>query len=762
MKANIKPLLFILLCSTLLVAGISFFSYSQSKSILKEKMTLSTQQTVLQTVDKLNIVLRGYEDLTYNLITDSTILSNLDTFSDAASNRLDRFNAERSIKTTIAVRFFSKGEFTGVHLLPLDLTLDAISSNRPDEGIADFTQTEWFDQALDGGGRIVWHETQRKGYLSGESSFAISRGLTLGSGKRYMLLVEIATRVLNETLAEDPLGEGGELVLLNADNRLLSTSKSRAEGDMYELPMPLSSDIERETWTSGLETATIHAGGEQKLVISGRLTTESWKVEAAVPVAGLVKDTRKIRNTTLASVLIIALVTYVFNYLYQRRRSDARIHYMAYHDHLTDLANRKLFLELLDKQIALSKAQSQRFAVLFIDLDRLKIINDTFGHAAGDKLLIDISERLKKQLDKSYAIARFGGDEFLVLMPQIGGENAVEAVIHRIAAMIQQPVYYQDKELFVSASIGISIYPQHGEDGSSLIKNADMAMYSVKESGRSSHRFYDAAMEKKSYGQLTLERDLRKALEREQLLLMYQPQIELATGRIAGVEALVRWKHHDYGMIPPGDFIAIAEDSRLIIPIGEWILYTACLQNKSWQNDGLPAVQVSVNLSIHQFQNDGMVDMVSRVLKQTGLDPQYLELEITESIAMQDVDQVILTLRALSELGVKISIDDFGTGYSSLSYLKNFPIHRLKVDKSFLDDMCESPKERAIVGAIIVMSHSLNLKVTAEGVETMQQVQLLSELNCDDAQGYIFSRPLPPGECALRLADNYSYAGRRA
>ncbi|SFT21534.1 EAL domain-containing protein [Paenibacillus sp. BC26] len=760
MKANFKPFLFILLCSTLLVAGISFFSYSQSKSILKEKMTLSTQQMVMQSVDKLNLMLRSYEDLTYNFITDNVILANLAEYSSDRSGQLDRYTAANAIKTTIAVRFFSKGEITAVHLLPQDSKLKAITTNPPDVPSIDYIHSDWYKQAL-AGGRTTWHETKSTGYMSGLSSFAISRSLTLSSGQRYLLMVEISTHVLNDTLSERQLGDSGEIVLLDGGNHLLSPAHGATEGQVYSIPSLNQANIDKDASLSTIDTATIKVNGKKQLIVAGRLSVAYWKVEAVIPVSELVKDTSKIRNTTLASVIIIAIVTYLLNYLYQRRRSDARIRYMAYHDHLTDLANRKLFNELLEKEIGIAKQQGQRFAVLFIDLDRLKIINDTFGHGAGDKLLVDISGKLKRQLDKAFTIARFGGDEFLVLMPQIGDYDEVETVIYEIAALIQQPIYYQDKELFVSASIGVSIYPLHGEDGQSLIKNADMAMYSVKESGRSSHRFYDAAMDKKSYGNLSLERDLRKALEREQLLLMYQPQFELATGRIAGVEALVRWRHHEHGLISPAEFIPIAEDSRLIIPIGEWILYTACKQNKAWQDAGLPAVQVSVNLSIHQFQNNGIIETVSNILRQTGLEPQYLELEITESIAMQDVEKVILTLQGLSELGVKISIDDFGTGYSSLSYLKNFPIHRLKVDKSFLDDMIENPKERAIVGAIIVMSHSLNLSVTAEGVETMEQVKLLSELNCDDVQGYIFSSPLSPEDCASRLVENVSYAGRR-
>ncbi|AZN39266.1 bifunctional diguanylate cyclase/phosphodiesterase [Paenibacillus albus] len=762
MKQSFKPFMFILFISTVLVAGISLYSYSQSKVILKERMTLSTQQTVIQTVDELNLMLRAYEDLTYNVITDAGILSNLQIYGDTQGDQLDRFNAANQIKSILSVRFFSKADIKDVHLFPLDSPVNEISTVGPSESRLSYVNSDWYKQAIAGDGRNVWLETRRTGFLgSGQPTFAISRVVTLISGMKFILFVEISTEDVNDMLAEAHLGKTGEMVLLNDANLLLSQSRQGVTGAKYRIPLLAPDKADPDESKYLMRSAVNRIDGKQQLIVTGKLASTGWTVEAFVPVSELIQDTAKLRNTMLLCIIVIGFVTFLVNYLYQRRRSSAAIRYMAYHDHLTDLANRKLFSELLDREIMISKQQGLRFAVLFIDLDRLKLINDTFGHGAGDKLLIDIATKLKRQLPKEYTTARFGGDEFLILMPNIKNDTEVEEMLHKLAALIQEPIYYQDKELYCSASIGVSIYPQDGEDGSSLIKNADMAMYSVKESGRSNHRFYDSEMDKKSYGKFELERDLRKALEREQLLLVYQPQVHVESGAIVGVEALVRWKHHERGMISPADFIPIAEETRLIIPIGEWILYTACRQNKAWQEAGLSPVHVSVNLSIHQFQSPGIVENVAHILRETGLAPQWLELEITESIAMHDVEQVIRTLQGLSDLGVKISIDDFGTGYSSLSYLKNFPIERLKVDKSFLDNMIESPKERAIVGSIIVMSHSLGLKVTAEGVEKVEQVQLLQELSCDDAQGYYFSRPLLPDDCAKRLAENAIYAGGR-
>lgn len=758
---SFRPFLFILFISTVLVAGISLYSYSQSKAILKERTALSTQQTVMQTVDELNLMLRSYEDLTYNVITDSGVLSNLQIYGDMQSDELDRFNAANQIKSILSVRFFNKADIKDVHLFPLDTSAKEISTVGPSESRLAYVNSDWYKQAIAGDGRNVWLETRRSGFLGGgPPSFAISRILKLPSGMQFILFIEINTQEINDELVETQLGRTGELVMLNDSNHLLSQSRQGMVGDSYRVPLLAPDKANRDETKYLLRKAFIRFDGKEQLVVTSRLASTGWTIEAVVPVNELIQDTAKLRNTMLISIVIIGIATFLVNFFYQRRRSNEAIRYMAYHDHLTDLANRKLFNELLDREIIVSKQQGLRFAVLFMDLDRLKIINDTFGHGAGDKLLVDIAAKLKQHLPKSFTTARFGGDEFLILMPDVSDDTEVEEVIHELAALIQQPIYYQDKELYCSASIGVSMYPQDGESGPALIKNADMAMYSVKESGRSNHRFYDAAMDQKSYGKFELERDLRKALEREQLLLVYQPQVHIESDEVVGVEALVRWKHHERGMISPADFIPIAEDTRLIIPIGEWILHTACTQNKAWQDAGFPPVHVSVNLSIHQFQSPGIVDNVANILSKTGLAPEYLELEITESIAMHDVEQVIRTLQGLSDLGVKISIDDFGTGYSSLSYLKNFPIERLKVDKSFLDNMIESPKERAIVGSIIVMSHSLGLKVTAEGVEKVEQVQLLRELNCDDAQGYYFSRPLLPDDCAKRLAENAIYAGR--
>lgn len=734
---------------TVLLIGFSLFSYSHSQQIVIDRVTGATKQTVAQTRDTLNIIFHNYEDLTFNILTDEEMLKQLTVYGSGATSQNEKFVALNKIVESFAIRFFSKSDITNIHLIPLDPKLKEISTDTLHAESIDFSKEEWFQKAVIANGEIGWLPTKRSGYSNaGQASFAINRLIKLNSGMKFMLLIEISPEVLKRSVGEIP---NGEMVIINPANQLLIRSDTETEGDFYGIPNLFLENPINASHPS--ESKTVKVNGDMQLVVAEKIAASDWIVQAVIPGSELFKDANTIGNSMLISMVGITIITYLFNYYLQRRRNAKKIHYMAYHDHLTDLANRKFFMEVIEAEIQRARMHELAFTILFLDLDRFKIINDTFGHEAGDQLLIETARRLETVVDKNSTVARFGGDEFLVLIPGLGDQDAILTIIQEISSLIQKPVFYDSKELHVSVSIGVSMYPQDGNDIQSLTKRADTAMYNAKESGRSNHKFYHTAMERNSYEKLALERDLRKALEGDELLLYYQPQIDLNTGSITGVETLARWNHPKLGFIPPSEFIPIAEYSRLIIPIGKWILYTACKQNKAWQDAGLPKVHVAVNLSIHQFQDSEIVRTVAHILQDTGLEPQYLELEITESIAMEDVEKVILTLQGLSALGVKISIDDFGTGYSSLNYLKNFPIQRLKIDKSFLDEIVYNEKERAIVGAIIIMAHSLNLQVTAEGVETMEQVALLQACNCDDIQGYIYSRPIPTSECAALLAE---------
>lgn len=435
----------------------------------------------------------------------------------------------------------------------------------------------------------------------------------------------------------------------------------------------------------------------------------------------------------------------------QRKVAEERLQYLVHHDSLTDLPNRLLFMDRLSQAMARVRWHNRLVAILFLDLDRFKRINDTLGHDVGDQLLKVVAERLRACIRTGDTVARMGGDEFTIILSDVAQVEDVPRVAQKIIDAISRPFSLMGQELFITVSMGISLFPNDGQDAQTLVKNADVAMYRAKEQGRNHYQHYSPAMNVRTLERLALENNLRHALERKELLLHYQPRVDLETGRITGVEALLRWQYPDLGLIPPSQFIPLAEETGLIIPIGEWVLRTACIQNKLWQSMGFFPMRVAVNLSARQFQQRSLVETISHVIKETGLDPHYLELELTEGLIMKNAELTITTLRDLHEMGIQVSIDDFGTGYSSLSYLRRFPIHALKIDQSFVRDITTDPDDTVIVTAIILLAHSLKLKVIAEGVETQEQLDFLRSLKCHEMQGYLFSRPLPAEEMTKLL-----------
>ena len=436
----------------------------------------------------------------------------------------------------------------------------------------------------------------------------------------------------------------------------------------------------------------------------------------------------------------------------ERKRAEDQIKELAYHDALTGLPNRLLFHDRLSVAVAQAHRSASRLAILFLDLDRFKVINDSLGHSLGDRLLREVAERLQLAVRQGDTVARLGGDEFILLLPGIGRAEDAAKVAEKILETLKHPVRLQSRELFVTASIGISLYPEDGLDPESLIKNADTAMYRAKEQGRDNFQLYTRAMNEMAVERLGLESSLRKALHGGQLVLHYQPLLDLTTGKVHGVEALLRWNHPERGLVLPGEFLNLAEITNLIVPMGPWTLRTACAQARAWQEDGHPALTVAVNLSARQFQQPDLVAQVRRALDETGLPPSSLDLEVTETHAMQNAEATILTLRELKRIGVRISIDDFGIGYSSLSYLKRLPIDTLKIDQSFVRDITTDPDDAAIATAVIALAHTLKLQVVAEGVETQEQLEFLAARQCDRMQGYLFSRPLPADECGEFLS----------
>ncbi|MEA2570842.1 MAG: hypothetical protein QOI24_2843 [Acidobacteriota bacterium] len=427
----------------------------------------------------------------------------------------------------------------------------------------------------------------------------------------------------------------------------------------------------------------------------------------------------------------------------ERRRAEEQIEYQAYHDALTGLPNRLLFRDRLTVALAHAKRLKQPVAVMFLDLDGFKLVNDTLGHSLGDELLKAIASRLRAVLREEDSIARMGGDEFTVLLGDLTRPDDAAKIAQKLLDTIAQPIRVEGHELFVTTSIGIALFPNDGETAEALLKNADHAMYRAKDVGRNSYQLCTPAMNSRALERLSLENAMRRALERGEFVLHYQPQINLATNEIDGMEALMRWNHPTQGLVQPATFIPIAEETRLIVPMGEWALREACRQAKEWQKTKYPTLRMAVNLSPRQFQHGDLRTVIASALEESGLSPSSLELEITESTAMQNTERTVATLRALREMGVRIAIDDFGTGHSSLNYLRSFPLDTVKIDQAFIHEIESSPSDRAIVSAIIAMAHGLNLRVTAEGVETEEQLKFLRESGCEEVQGYLFGRPAP-------------------
>ncbi len=433
----------------------------------------------------------------------------------------------------------------------------------------------------------------------------------------------------------------------------------------------------------------------------------------------------------------------VFRDITEKQQAEAHLRHLAYHDVLTGLPNRTLLQMVLGEALARAQRQQQTGAVLFLDLDRFKNVNDTLGHAMGDLLLKAVAARLTNVLRQSDSVARLGGDEFTILLETIEHPQDVVRVAEKILGALAEPFDLGGQEVFISGSLGLALFPQDGQDLQTLLKNADTALYRAKEQGRNGYAFYRAEMNASALTQLTLESGLRRALQRDEFLLFYQPKVSLGTGRILGVEALLRWQHPELGLVPPGQFIPLAEETGLIVPIGQWVLRAACQQAKLWRAARLD-LRVAVNLSLRQFRQPDLVPMVARILDETGLDAQALELELTESSIMRDREDAQAKLQALKRLGVTLAIDDFGTGYSALEYLKHFQVDRLKIDRAFVRAAHVEREDEAIVRAIVTLAHSLNMQVTAEGVETAEQHGFMQACNCDETQGYLFGHPMAP------------------
>ncbi|MFZ2752772.1 MAG: EAL domain-containing protein [Lysobacteraceae bacterium] len=442
----------------------------------------------------------------------------------------------------------------------------------------------------------------------------------------------------------------------------------------------------------------------------------------------------------------------------QVQSAKVQLEHLVHHDVLTDLPNRTLLQDRLGQAIELARRQDRQLAVMFMDLDQFKHINDSLGHAVGDQLLQSVAERLMGCVRHLDTISRQGGDEFVLLLPYIEHAEDAAFTAQKILVALAQPHRIDENTIHIGASIGISIYPDDGQDAETLIKCADSAMYHAKENGRNNYQFFEQGMNVRAVERQFIEGGLRRALELQEFVLHYQPKINLHNGAIVGVEALIRWRHPQRGLLSPVQFVPIAEDCGLILPIGRWVLREACRQARAWQDAGLPPITVAINTSAAEFRADDFLDNLRATLEASRLEPRFLELELTESVLMRDAEATGSVLHALADLGIKLAVDDFGTGYSSLSYLRRFPIDTLKIDQSFVSRMTHNPDDAAVVGAVISMAKSLRLRVIAEGVETAEQAAFLQTQHCDEGQGYLFGRPVAAEALASLLQTGISPA----
>ncbi len=509
-------------------------------------------------------------------------------------------------------------------------------------------------------------------------------------------------------------------------------------------------DAQRQTLASSSpQSAAAPTIAEETALYDATDVVGHYRVERSL--RATLRDTAVVALLTLLATLLCALPLRALP-LRALRRSQERLMHMAKHDALTGLPNRSLLDDRLHQALLYADRYQRHVTVAFMDLDNFKTINDSLGHDAGDELLVQMSARLSKAVRATDTVVRLGGDAFvIVLFDQPEAEDSVGGALERLMKAVAEPLDLRGHRVQLGCSIGVASYPLDGREGNTLLKNADAAMYRAKELGKNTFEYFTADMNLKAQERLTLQDGLLKAMSREELFLEYQPQIDLATQQVIGVETLIRWRHPTLGVVPPATFIPLAEDNGMIVSLGLWVLRTACRQQVAWQRSGLPAIKMSVNVSPRQFKEPHFADTVAAVLEETGIDPNLLELEITESLIKEDVARAVAMMNRIRELGVQLSIDDFGTGYSSLSSLKNFPVSRLKMDRSFVNMLPGDTDDCILAKAVIALGHQLNLKVVAEGVETQGQQDFLRASHCDEMQGFHFSRPVSPAELASML-----------
>lgn len=591
---------------------------------------------------------------------------------------------------------------------------------------------------------LVWTQCDREAW-SGWRWVEMINVRDITERKRAEVETLLAAKVFENTAEA--------IVITDAQRRVLSVNRAFLELTGYTPDEVLGTEC--HIFGPAHLDAAFYQGMWAAIDMTGHWQGEIWDRHKS----GATYPCRLVVNSVHDASGAVSNYIAIYSDITERKQVDAQIRHLAQHDALTGLPNRLLLQDRVDQALLQSTRHGLQVALLFIDLDRFKVINDTLGHAVGDELLDAVGRRLRSCVRAVDTVARQGGDEFVIVLPEIVRPDDAAQIAGAVLTAMATPFLVRDYELHVTPSVGISVYPADGDNVQALMKNADTAMYHAKSSGGNAYHFYAARMNETAFERLVMENDLRRALERNEFVLHYQPQVELTSGRLVGVEALLRWQHPQHGLVAPRLFIPLAEETGLIVPVGEWVLREALRQARCWQEAGAPPFRMAVNISSRQFWRGNLRDTVEQVLRDTGVPASVLELELTESVLVRHETETVALLKHFSDMGVLISIDDFGTGYSSLSYLKRFPIHKLKIDQSFVRDIHEDVDDAAITTAIIAMARGLNLRVIAEGVETRAQLDFLHGLGCHEAQGYFLGHAVPaaalePTVVAGRLWDS--------
>lgn len=648
------------------------------------------------------------------------------------------------------------------------------SSPEVDPSERNVAEYDYFQRAHEEEGMVVGLPRRNRG--TGEWQLFFSRHAQVQDGGLAIIVaVSVHAGYFVSGYEPEVLGGDGILALLGNDGIF----RVKRTGDVLTMGTPVDyAGVVGDGAVGGDATVKVNPWDETRRYTVARglfefpLTIVVGLSEEEHLAAAKQSERTYLWYATLASLMLLAVVTLLGRLSWRLQRSQTRImeervaharrvEYLAFHDNLTGLPNRAYFTRLLTQGMQQSRRYGKRLALLFLDLDRFKAINDSLGHDAGDELLQEMGLRLNASVRESDIVARLGGDEFVVLLPEITDASQVTVVADKILAAVSLPFTLVAQEFRVTVSIGIALFPQDGEDEQTLMKHADVAMYHAKELGKNNAQFYSEKLSVDSLERLALESSMRKALENDEFRLFYQSKQDMFTGRVTGMEALLRWQHPDLGLIAPMQFIPLAEENGLIVPIGRWVFNTACRQNVEWQAQGFPPLSIAVNLSARQFLDDHLLQDIKNALNESGMAPELLELEITESMMMPDMPRTVRILKDLKRMGVRIAIDDFGTGYSSLSKLKEFPLDTIKIDGSFIQDLVHSAEDRSLTEAIIELGKSLSLTVVAEGVESIEQADYLRTHSCDQFQGFFINIPMPADEFEasvreqlLRLADD--------